>query len=480
MRFLLLLFLILPLHAEKRPNILFCIADDWGWPHASAYGNDTVVQTPAFDRIAKEGALLHNAYVSSPSCTPCRNSILTGQWHWRLKEGGSLWSSLSDEFATYPLLIKESGYHTGSWRKSYGPGKLVGKFAEHHPAGKIYKKGFSEFLAARPSKDTPFCFWLGASDPHRGYKIHSGEQSGMDLSKINLFPHFPDDKNVRGDVADYYFEVQRFDSDVAQAIALLEENGELDNTIIVITGDHGMPFPRCKSNLYDSGSRVPLAIRWGEKIKPGQVFQNFVSLTDLAPTFLSAADVKIPADITGKNLLPALTDKGDAALRPFIIAGKERHVPSQEAPDLGGYPSRMYRDHDFLYIRNYRPDRWPNGTPNWQKAALPRTWYGDTDNGPTKTFIVDNKERFPKLYDLNFGKRPAEELYDLKSDPGQLVNLAEKLANTVNKYSALLTAQLEASADPRHGGPAFDFDKPLYQGGGGPKWGNKKKKPAKK
>ena len=175
------------LEAAERPNILFCIADDWGAPHASIYENDNVVQTPAFDRIAREGALFHNAYVSSPSCTPCRNSIMTGQWHWRLKDGANLYGTLSQEVETYTRLLKKSGYHTGSWRKSFGPGKLEGKFLEEHPAGKVYPKGFSDFLANRPSKDTPFCFWLGASDPHRGYKKGSGEKSGMDLSKIKLF-----------------------------------------------------------------------------------------------------------------------------------------------------------------------------------------------------------------------------------------------------------------------------------------------------
>ncbi|MDA7881811.1 sulfatase-like hydrolase/transferase, partial [Akkermansiaceae bacterium] len=381
----------------------------------------------------------------------------------------------------YARLLKKSGYHTGSWRKSFGPGKLTGKFLEDHPAGKVYRKGFTEFLADRPGKETPFCFWLGASDPHRGYKKDSGEQSGMDLSKINLFPHFPNSKEVRGDVADYYFEVQRFDSDVAKAIAQLEKLGELDNTIIVITGDHGMPFPRCKSNLYDSGTRVPLAIRWGAKVKPGQVFQNFASLTDLAPTFLAAAGVSIPKEMTGKNLLPALTGGGDTALRPFILTGKERHVPSQEAPDLGGYPSRAYRDHQYLYIRNYEPGRWPNGTPNWQKATIKDTWYGDTDNGPTKSFIIEEKGRSPeyqRFYDLSFAKRPAEELYDLKSDPAQLNNIATDNPEVTRKYEVLLTTELKNSHDPRSGGPAFDFDAQPY-GGGGPKFPGKKTKPRK-
>lgn len=470
-----LLFLILVsvgLAESKRPNILFCIADDWGAPHASIYANDSVVQTPAFDRIANEGALFHNAYVSSPSCTPCRNSIMTGQWHWRLKGGANLYGSLPQEVETYTRLLQQAGYHTGSWRKSFGPGKLTGKFLKNHPAGKIYRKGFGEFLKARPDKDTPFCFWLGASDPHRGYKKGSGKDSGMDLSKINLFPFFPDDDEVRGDVADYYFEVQRFDSDVAKAVAQLEEIGELDNTIIVVTGDHGMPFPRCKSNLYDSGTRVPLAIRWGKGMKPGKSFQDFVSLTDLAPTFLEAAGLTPPDQMTGKSLLPALT--GEGSLRKHIITGKERHVPSQESPSMEGYPSRAYRDHKYLYIWNYSPELWPNGTPFWQKATIKNTWYGDTDNGPTKSFIVDLGQE-SKYYRWSFAKRPAEELYDLSKDPHQLVNIADQDPALTKKYAGLLTSELKASGDPRHGGPSFDFAVPTY-GGGGPRFPGAPKK----
>ena len=357
-----------------------------------------------------------------------------------------------------------------------GPGKLTGKWKGAPPAGKVYKKGFEEFLADRPD-DAPFCFWLGASDPHRGYKLHSGRDSGMNLAKIVPFAHYPDDDIVRGDIADYYFEVQRFDSDVAAAITLLEKSGELENTLIVVTGDHGMPFPRCKSNLYDSGSRVPLAMRWGAKVKPGGVAKGFVSTTDLAPTFLAAAGVAIPETMTGRSLLPALTGDAKTGLRKHILFGKERHVPSQEAPDMGGYPSRAIRTPDFLYIRNYQPERWPNGTPDWQKATVSRAWLADTDNGPTKSYIVDNRDKddeHQRAYQLCFGKRPAEELYDLRKDPDQLFNVADdpEYGASLKSLSAQLVTELEASGDPRHGGEPFDFDAVPYLGGA-PKFPNK-------
>ena len=318
---------------DGRPNVLFAIADDWGWPHAGAYG-DPVVKTPAFDRLAREGVLFHHAYISSPSCTPSRGAALTGQWHWRLEGAGNLWSVFPDKFATYPELLREAGYEVGVCAKGWGPGRTEtpGRQLE----GTRYRN-FQEFLAKR-QKGKPFCFWLGSSDPHRPYKPGSGAAAGMDLDRIRLFGCFPDCPEVRSDVADYYFEVQRFDGLVGAAMASLEKIGELDNTVVLMTGDHGMPFPRCKSNLYDSGARVPLAVRWPGKVKPGRTVDDFVSFTDLAPTFLEIGGLEPASEMTGRSLMGVLrSDRSgqvDAA-RDFVLTGKERHVPGQERPDMG-------------------------------------------------------------------------------------------------------------------------------------------------
>lgn len=465
--------LISALQAAERPNVLFCIADDWGWPHAGAYG-DVAVKTPNFDRLAKAGVLFEHAYVSSPSCTPCRNSILTGQWHWRLKSGANLWSDLPVGLPVYPLLLEDAGYHVGHSRKSYGPGRLEGW--DRHPAGKNFKS-FAAFLKQRPAR-TPFCFWQGSSDPHRGYKLNSGRESGIDLDKVHLFKHYPDHEVVRSDVADYYFEVQRFDALVGSVVADLERIGELDRTIVVVTGDHGMPFPRCKGNLYDSGVRVPLLAHWPRGIKqPGRSLNDFVSLTDLAPTFLQAAGVPLPDAMTGQSLLELFD--GDHAghvdpSRQAIFFGKERHCPGQETPNAGGAPCRGIRTHRYLYIRNADPERWPAGTPNHEAAYEfkkgARGWLGDCDNGPTKSYIVANKDRdaaHRRSYELCFGKRPAEELYDLQADPEQLVNVAGQPAYRAIKaeLSDRLSAKLRATGDPRELRDTEPFDHYPYYGG---------------
>jgi arylsulfatase A-like enzyme len=439
---------------QRPPNILFAIADDWGWPHAGAYG-DPVVKTPTFDRIASEGTLFNHAYVSSPSCTPSRAAILTGQWHWRLNESANLWSTLRAEHPVYPDLLEEAGYWVGYTRKGWGPGKIEPGGRTRNPAGPHFDD-FASFLAERPN-GRPFCFWFGSTDPHRPYQAGTGAASGMKLDDIQLFSCFPDSPEVKSDVADYYWEVQRFDREVGDLLEQLEKAGELDNTIVVMTGDHNMPFPRCKGNLYDTGARVPLAVRWKRRAVGGRTVDDFVSLTDLAPTFLELAGLTPPAVMTGHSLRDILLSEASGRLetsRQQVFMGKERHVPCQEAPDSGGTPMRAIRTYEYLYIKNFRPDRWPAGTPHYQRAYFPGSWLGDSDNGPTKLYMVEHRDesaQLKKLYELAFGKRPAEELYDLGKDPDQFVNLADDpaYAEIKKELAERLREELSSSKDPR-------------------------------
>ncbi|MEM1447569.1 MAG: sulfatase [Planctomycetota bacterium] len=453
---------------ERRPNIVLAIADDWGWPHAGAYG-DPAIRTPAFDAVAAAGVLFESAFVSSPSCTPSRGAIVTGQHFFRLGAGANLWCHWPEgRFAEYPALLGEAGYHVGTWRKAWGPGK-------GSPAGKRYKN-VDAFFEARPDGE-PFCLWFGASDPHRGYDAGSGARSGIDVDAVHLFPHFPDAQEVRSDVADYGFEVQRFDRDVGALVERLRAMGELDNTLFVVTGDHGMPFPRCKGNVYDAGARVPLAVSWPARVPAGRRVTDLVSLTDLAPTFLDAAGVTVPAEMTGRSLLATLTSDRDGRVetyRDHVLVGRERHVPCQEAPEREGYPVRALRTDDFLLIENLRPERWPAGTPDHERCASKGSWLGDCDNGPTKLYLWEHREEpdVRPLYALCFAKRPAVELYDLRRDPGQVTDVAAEAEyrDTVAKLRRRLASMLGRAGDPRALGRGQVLEGHEYLGGGGGKW----------
>jgi len=205
---------------------------------------------------------------------------------------------------------------------------------------KDYAGNFEDFLG-EVSDDQSFCFWLGTHESHRAFEDGAGVKTGKDLSQIVVPAVFPDNEVVRSDIADYLVEVEHFDSMVARAIAMLEQRGLLENTIIVVTSDHGMPFPRAKASLYDLGSRVPLAIRWPAGIqKAGRVVNAFVNLSDLSPTFLQAAGLKIPSMMSAQSMADIFADRETKARDAAYIA-MERHDGCLAGGK--GYPCRALR-----------------------------------------------------------------------------------------------------------------------------------------
>lgn len=450
-----------PPAANQRPNILFAIADDWGYPHAGAYGY-AAAKTPTFDKLAKEGALFTRGFSAAPSCTASRNSIMTGQAPHRLGVGVNLWSDLPTKYPTYADLLEKAGYKTGKMRKAFGPGKLSDR--PHDPAGPNYRS-FAEFMKDVPA-GAPFCFWFGSSDPHRGYVREFGKASGIDPAKVVVPPYLPDTPEVRADIVDYLAEVQRFDKELGEALALLDEKGLANNTIVVVTGDNGWPFPRSKANLYDSGTRQPLAVRWPAKVKPGLVIDRLTVLTDFAPTFLEAAGLPVPKDMTGRSVLPALLGTPGAAMPDAVFPERERHANCREGKLA--YPMRAVRTEKYLYIRNFFPDRWPAGDP---KGPGQQGDFGDIDAGPTKAQVLAgrNDPAGAKLFELACGKRPAEELYDVTADPHNLTNLAADPAHAEARkaMAARLDAWMKQTGDFRAEDPADTrTDKIEYYGGG--------------
>ncbi|MFP4058348.1 MAG: sulfatase [Candidatus Brocadiia bacterium] len=448
-----------PRRGKDRPNILFAIADDWSWPHAGAYA-DEAARTPTFDRLAREGVLFRRAYCAAPSCTPSRGAVLTGQWPHRLEEGGNLWSRLDEKFACYPRLLEAAGYRVGHSRKGWGPGTLRGTGRERNPAGGRFRS-FEQFLAGQP-KDRPFCFWFGSHEPHRGYKQGSGRAAGIDLEAIRVPPFLPDHPVVRSDIADYLLEVQRFDSQVAALLRALEREGLAENTLVVMTSDNGMPFPRAKANLYDYGTHMPLAVRWPAAVPGGREVGEFVSFQDFAPTFLEAAGLEPTSAMTGTSFLDLLAGGAEArsaAKRDRVFVERERHASGRGEGGLLSYPLRAVRTADFLYIRNLEPDRWPACDP---------PAFRDIDGSPTKAFLLAHREdpEVAPLFRLAAAKRPGVELYDLGKDPGELHNVAAipGYAEARKHLRRMLEGWMARTADPRARGEGEVFDRYPYFG----------------
>lgn len=451
---------------KNRPNILLVISDDQSWLH-TGFNGDKVVKTPVFDRIAREGVLFSNAFASSPSCTASRTAILSGQEIWRTREAGLLMGSIPRDLKLFTHLLADNGYFVGYTGKGWAPGNwsylgldrdpLIEEYNDRQETDIVYgidsrnyTANFKDFLNDKP-RNSPFLFWFGSTEPHREYQFGAGEkEAGLKKEDIDVPPFWPDNELIRQDILDYYYEIMWYDSHLGGMVYELEQAGELENTIIIVTSDNGMPFPRAKVNLYDWGTHMPLAIRWGEKIKGGRKVDDLVSLTDLAPTLLEAAGLGIPPEMTGKSLLSILVSEREGIVDPSrdrVFTALERHTYCR--PGGATYPMRAIRTHDFLFIRNFKPDRWPTGGPEFISSN--KTIHGDVDACPTKTFILEHQITMPRYYELNFGRRPSEELYDVQNDPGQINNLANDpvYSEARKDLSEKLIEYLIQTGDPR-------------------------------
>ena len=453
---------------KDRPNVLLVIADDQSWPHASAYGS-TFVHTPAFDKVAQEGVLFHHAFTPSPSCSPTRASILTGRNIWQNREAGVHISYFPRDLTVFPDLLEKAGYEIGYTGKGWGPGNWKDAGWKHNPAGipffgrKLvppasgisdtdYASNFDDFLAHR-EKDKPFYFWCGGYEPHRGYEWQSGLKAGKKLADVQAPSFLLDNDSTRADLLDYALEIEWFDAQLDRMLKKLAEIGELDNTLIIVTSDNGMPFPRAKIQLYEYSTHVPLAIRWGKQISGNRQVQDMVSLIDLAPTILEACKVPLPEGITGKSLMNVLLSDQSGWVdtsRTIVVTGKERHNYSRK--DNMGYPIRALRTKDYLYIRNFRTDRWPAGDPPLYKD-------GEIDK-PSGQTLLAHQHDFGALFSLHVAKRQKDELYNIVEDPGCIHNLVMLPAyqSVRQKLAQELMATLKVQGDPRAFGQGDIFD----------------------
>ncbi|MCK4965737.1 sulfatase [bacterium] len=467
---------------SSRPNILFCIADDASYPHMGAYSCKWV-KTPGFDRVAKEGVLFTNAYTPNAKCAPSRACILTGRNSWQLEEAGNHVCFFPKKFKTYPEILAENGYFVGYTAKGWAPGipgtingkerQLTGmpfnKKTTTPPAKHItnndYAANFLDFLESKPN-DKPFCFWYGGREPHRKYEFEAGiKKGGKKLSDVDkAYSFWPDNDTVKTDMLDYAYEIEYFDRHLQKMLQTLEDRGELDNTLVIVTADNGMPFPRIKGQEYEYSNHLPLTIMWKNGINnQGRVVEDYVNFIDFAPTFLELAGVNEKESgmkpIEGKSLTDILYSSKSGKVNPkrdHILIGKERHDVGR--PNDEGYPIRGIVKDNYLYIKNFEISRWPGGNPE--------TGYLNCGGSPTKTQILNLKRnsKNKEYWKLSFDKRPEEELYNIKDDPECMNNLAKKseFKEIKTKLKNQLFDELKRQGDPRMFGKGYIFDEYIY------------------
>ncbi len=453
----------------QRPNILIAISDDQSFAHTSAAGSP-FVETPNMDKLARDGFRFTNAYAASPGCSPSRAALLTGQHHWMIGPAGTHGSSFPVYHETFVDLLERGGYKVGFTGKGWGPGLWAAGGRDKNPAGVEYnelklekspKKGisdkdyaanFKQFLGEREESE-PFFFWYGGHEPHLKYAEAS--YSDEDLAKVVVPGFLPDTEVSRSTFLDYAHEINHFDEHLGRIISMLEASGELENTLVIVTSDNGMPLPRAKATGYDYGIHVPLAVRWDKGKANGVVVDEPVGFVDLSATVLDVAGFEQPEKFVGTSLLPMLNGRNNVLdADRAIFAGRERQTAARY--QNMSYPQRMMRRGDYLVIWNAKPDREPAGQGQEIVDGVPgapHSAYYDIGPSAIKRELLArrNEPYFAPFFHLAVDKRPEWQFFNVAKDPECLIDLATnpKYAQRLASYQQQLTDTLKNTGDPR-------------------------------
>ena len=487
---------------DKRPNILFAISDDQSFFH-TGFAGCPFVSTPGFNRVAREGVYFTKCYAGSPGCAPSRSALITGRHPWQNEQSGQHASSWMKKYVPFIDELEANGYSLGRTGKGVGPFQYARdkndslwrrtnaagiehsqiRFSENSglpPADGIsdldYFANFQYFMK-NVRKDKPFFFWYGGHEPHRAFEKGSWKRTNKKRSDAKV-PHFlPDTEEIRADLLDYAVEIEWFDQQLVKMLNYLERIGELENTIVIVTSDNGMSFPRAKANSYEYGAHVPLAIRYPKKFGKNRRIDDMIGFIDFAPTVLEITETKPKKmmPISGKSFLDLLESKKEGILdatRKYSFVGRERHSSSRY--QNWGYPQRAIFSEDYALIWNMQPERWPAGAPqkydpNDTTSLLPR--YGldkngryipdaafmDIDDCPTKTYIIENyrNDSISRYFELAHAKRPEFELYHIADDSSCLTDLYgdSEYEPQQERLMSRLKEELRTSQDPRLVGP---------------------------
>ena len=412
-------------------NVLLILSDDHSYPHVGCYGNADIM-TPNLDKFAAQGMRFDRAYVTCPQCVPSRASIFTGRSPVAIAMS-RFSAPLPRDIKTYPEALRAAGWFTGVAGRTYHmdgaptspesrevfakyklatfPDRL--DFVKTAGENEISLAQFKEFLDLKPA-DKPFFLQLCSNDPHRPLNTHGAVKH--DPAKLKLPSHYPDTQLVREDFARYYDEIAHFDIFFGEVMAELEKRGLADNTIVGFMGDNGCSQFRGKGTLFEFGIHVPLLVRWPGITKPGSSSAELISGEDIAPTFLEAAGLPVPPEMTGKSFAKMLRGEPFQG-RQFAFAERGAHgsgLPGNSAVfDLGRVV--VSKTHKLIYNVLGQLPYWPvdfAGDAFWKEIVK----------------LHETGKLEPKFEQLYFASpRPMFELYDLEKDPGEFKNLADKL-----------------------------------------------------
>lgn len=404
---------------QDRPNILWIVTED-NSPFLGAYG-DKFADTPHLDQLASEGVLYENVFSTAPVCAPSRSTLITGMYPTAMgTEHMRSEYPVPEMIKFFPRYLRAAGYYTSNHaKKDYN--------TVDQPEAWDESGNSATYLNRGPGQ--PFFAIFNIHTTHESSLHHSipSEKLRHDPEKVPIPPYHPRTPEMKHDWAQYYDKIEIMDQKVGELLQELEEAGLAENTIVFYYSDHGGVLGRSKRFMYESGLHVPLIIRFPQKYrhlapgKPGSRTRRLVSFVDFAPTILSLAGIPVPGYMQGKAFL------GDQQTEPRNFAYSFRGR-MDERIDM----SRSVRDQRYRYIRNYMPHKiYAQYIEYLWRAPSMRSWEAAYQAGK----LNEVQSRF-------WGKKPAEELYDVQADPHNIRNLAPDPA-----YSDVLQRLRKANRD---------------------------------
>lgn len=418
-----ILFTPLALKAAEQPNIILIIADDLSWNDLGAYGHPTI-HTPNIDKMAKQGVLFNNAYLTASSCSPSRASIITGRYPHNTDAEQLHWAVPSNQI-TFTEKLKEVGYWTAAAGKWHLGDEIRNRFdlvrEAEYGIGDLSGMGDWQNLLEERPKTKPFFLWLASWDAHRPFK-QGNHPHKHKQSDVKLPPYYPATELYLDDFVDYYDEIARFDDEIGNIVKKLKKQGIAENTLILIMADNGRPYARDKTTLYDSGVKTPFIAYWPGKIATGKASNAILSSIDIAPTLLELAGSTISASFEGMSFTKLLSNP-EQSFRKYAFSERNWH----DFEDHG----RSVKSAQYRYILNNYNDL--PATPS-ADTVYHATWW---ELGRLfKQGALTKEQARPFL-----APRPKEELYDLVNDPYELNNLANN-----SKYSTVMSEHKQALA----------------------------------
>ncbi len=389
----------------KRPNIVLFVADDQGRFFTSCYGNE-VMNTPNFDRLAREGVKFNQAFTPSSICAPSRSVLYTGLYPMRNgahPQGGRARPGTR----TLPHFLEPLGYKVALAGKDHVSPDSIFAFNFLETENEHYDIPLLEEFIDEAG-DAPFCLIVGSKEPHTPH-----DTGGYTPDEVELPGYYVDTQETRERVANYSTDINHVDKELGEVMAMLERRGIADDTLLMFTSDHGEPMPYCKWTCYDGGIHVPFMARWPGVIQPGAVTEANICFTDVVPTIVDAAGGNPDPGLDGRSFLPVLTGERDYHLD--AVFATHTHFAVRNGCR---YPIRAIRAEGFKYIVNveYETTFTNNVTEGAHDFDL--VWNSWKEKAKTDDFAAGRVHHYQH--------RPLEELYDLEADPYELNNVADK------------------------------------------------------